>query len=57
MKAVFDFAGVLFRWQPVAMLQRERPHLASDEASARRTGLAGHRWLSRPASHTQRTCC
>jgi putative hydrolase of the HAD superfamily len=34
-KVVFDFAGVLFRWQPVAMLQRELPHLASDEASAR----------------------
>jgi putative hydrolase of the HAD superfamily len=35
MKIVFDFAGVLFRWQPVAMLQRELPHLATDEASAR----------------------
>ena len=35
MKIVFDFAGVLFRWQPLAMLQREVPHLARDEASAR----------------------
>lgn len=35
MKIVFDFAGVLFRWQPVAMLQRELPHLAPDEAAAR----------------------
>ena len=34
MKIVFDFAGVLFRWQPAAMLQREIPHLAHDEASA-----------------------
>jgi putative hydrolase of the HAD superfamily len=34
-KIVFDFAGVLFRWQPAAMLQRELPHLAPDEASAR----------------------
>ncbi len=34
MKIVFDFAGVLFRWQPAAMLQRETPHLAHDEASA-----------------------
>ena len=35
MKFVFDFAGVLFHWQPLAMLQREIPHLAIDEASAR----------------------
>ncbi len=34
MKIVFDFAGVLFHWQPAAMLQREIPHLARDEASA-----------------------
>lgn len=33
---VFDFAGVLFHWQPLAMLQRELPHLAPDEAAARR---------------------
>jgi HAD superfamily hydrolase (TIGR01509 family) len=35
-KIVFDFAGVLFRWQPEAMLKREVPHLAHDEASAQR---------------------
>lgn len=35
MHVVFDFAGVLFRWQPVHMLQRELPHRAHDEASAR----------------------
>lgn len=35
MKIVFDFAGVLFRWQPTAMLRREVPHLAADEAAAR----------------------
>lgn len=34
MKIVFDFAGVLFDWQPVAMLQRELPQLATDAASA-----------------------
>ena len=33
---VFDFAGVLFRWQPLHMLQRELPRRACDEASARR---------------------
>lgn len=33
MKIVFDFAGVVFRWQPERMLQREVPHLARDEAS------------------------
>jgi putative hydrolase of the HAD superfamily len=31
---VFDFAGVLFRWQPPSMIRRELPHLARDEASA-----------------------
>jgi putative hydrolase of the HAD superfamily len=36
MKIVFDFAGVLFRWQPEAMLQREVPHLAHDEPSTAR---------------------
>jgi HAD superfamily hydrolase (TIGR01509 family) len=35
-KLVFDFAGVLFRWHPETMLMREVPHLAPDEASARR---------------------
>lgn len=34
MKFVFDFAGVLFRWQPLALLRREVPHLAPDEARA-----------------------
>jgi putative hydrolase of the HAD superfamily len=33
-KIVFDFAGVLFRWHPEAMLQRELPHRAPDAASA-----------------------
>ncbi len=33
-KIVFDFAGVLFHWQPLQMLQRELPHLARDAASA-----------------------
>jgi putative hydrolase of the HAD superfamily len=33
-KIVFDFAGVLFHWQPLQMLQREVPHLARDEATA-----------------------
>ena len=35
-KIVFDFAGVLFRWHPETLLRRELPHLATDEASARR---------------------
>lgn len=33
MKIVFDFAGVVFHWQPERMLQRELPHLARDAAS------------------------
>jgi putative hydrolase of the HAD superfamily len=33
-KIVFDFAGVVFHWQPLQMLQRELPHLARDTASA-----------------------
>ena len=33
MKIVFDFGGVLFRWRPEALLQREIPHRATDEAS------------------------
>lgn len=33
-KIVFDFAGVLFRWHPETMLQRELPHRATDAASA-----------------------
>jgi len=32
---VFDFAGVVFRWQPLALLQRVIPQHAVDEASAR----------------------
>ncbi len=35
MKIVFDFAGVVFHWQPERMLQREVPHLARDEPSTR----------------------
>jgi putative hydrolase of the HAD superfamily len=34
MKIVFDFAGVLFRWHPRALLQRELPHLATSPAAA-----------------------
>jgi putative hydrolase of the HAD superfamily len=33
-KIVFDFGGVLFNWHPVAMLQREIPHVATSTASA-----------------------
>jgi putative hydrolase of the HAD superfamily len=36
MRIVFDFAGVLFRWQPLDLLMRELPLHATDEASARR---------------------
>jgi putative hydrolase of the HAD superfamily len=32
---VFDFAGVVFSWQPLVLLQQVLPQLASDEASAR----------------------
>ena len=32
---VFDFAGVLFHWQPLALLQQLIPQHAVDEASAR----------------------
>ena len=36
MKAVvFDFGGVVFRWQPLALLQEVVPHHARDEESAR----------------------
>ena len=34
MKIVFDFAGVLFHWQPAEMLKRELPRRAVDDASA-----------------------
>ena len=41
MKAiVFDVAGVLLHWQPRALLRREIPHLALDEASAAHWELA-----------------
>jgi putative hydrolase of the HAD superfamily len=33
MKIVFDFGGVLFNWQPARLLQRELPHVATDEAT------------------------
>ena len=33
-KIVFDFAGVLFHWQPLQLLQRVLPQHAVDEASA-----------------------
>jgi putative hydrolase of the HAD superfamily len=36
MRIVFDFAGVLFHWQPLQLLRRVLPRHASDEASARR---------------------
>ena len=36
MRIVFDFAGVLFHWQPPRLLQRVLPQHASDDASARR---------------------
>jgi putative hydrolase of the HAD superfamily len=35
-KLVFDFGGVLFRWQPVQLLRRELPQRASDESAAQR---------------------
>ena len=31
---VFDFAGVLFNWQPAQLLQRELPGVATDDATA-----------------------
>jgi putative hydrolase of the HAD superfamily len=34
LKLVFDFAGVLFHWLPLKMLQREVQHLAFDDSSA-----------------------
>jgi putative hydrolase of the HAD superfamily len=36
MRIVFDFAGVLFHWQPRLMLRRVLPHRAVDAASAAR---------------------
>ena len=35
MNVVFDFAGVLFAWDPLALLQRLLPEQATDGASAR----------------------
>jgi putative hydrolase of the HAD superfamily len=35
-RIVFDFAGVLFHWQPLDLLQRELPLRATDEVAARR---------------------
>jgi putative hydrolase of the HAD superfamily len=36
---VFDFGGVMFRWQPLALLQEVVPELAPDEATARETAV------------------
>ncbi len=36
MRIVFDWAGVLFHWQPRQLLRRTLPHQAVDEASAAR---------------------
>jgi len=36
MALVFDFGGVLFRWQPYELLQQVLPESVPDEASARR---------------------
>jgi putative hydrolase of the HAD superfamily len=36
MRVVFDFAGVLFHWQPQHLVRRTLPQHATDEASARR---------------------
>jgi len=33
-KIVFDFGGVLFSWQPQALLKRELPQRATDDAAA-----------------------
>lgn len=38
MKVVFDFAGVVFRWQPLATLRAVIPRHAHDDASAQRWG-------------------
>lgn len=34
MNVVFDFGGVLFDWHPPSLLQRELPHLVTDDATA-----------------------
>ena len=38
-RLVFDFAGVVFNWQPLALLQQVMPNRATDEASA-------HHWAA-----------
>ncbi len=38
MKIVFDFAGVVFRWQPLATLREVIPQHAHDDASAEHWG-------------------
>ena len=38
MKVVFDFAGVVFRWQPLATLREVIPRHAHDDASAEQWG-------------------
>ena len=40
LKIVFDFAGVLFHWQPHRLVLRELPRHAHDEATARRLAEA-----------------
>ena len=40
MKIVFDFAGVVFHWQPRAMLKRLLPQHASDDPSAAQLEVA-----------------
>jgi len=32
---VFDFGGVLFRWQPLVLIQQVLPHLAGSDEQAR----------------------
>ena len=34
MRIVFDFGGVLFRWQPAQLLLRELPHRLADTTAA-----------------------
>ncbi len=39
MNIVFDFGGVVFNWQPLALLQQTLPRLAPDERSAQALAL------------------
>jgi putative hydrolase of the HAD superfamily len=39
LRIVFDFAGVLFQWQPLDLLKRELPLRATDAASVQRLAL------------------